>query len=30
LAKIILEGRGFKIVQMKDNALAVGEIMAKE
>jgi hypothetical protein len=30
LAQIILRGRGFKIVQMKGNALAQGEIIAKK
>jgi hypothetical protein len=30
LAQIILRGRGFEIVQMKRNALAQGEIIAKE
>jgi hypothetical protein len=30
LAKIVLGGREFRIVQMKGNALAQGEIIAKE
>jgi hypothetical protein len=30
LAQIILQGRGFKFIQMKDGALLQGEIIAKE
>jgi hypothetical protein len=30
LAQIILRGRVFEVVQMKGNALAQGEIIAKE
>jgi hypothetical protein len=30
VVQIILRGRGFKIIQRKDNALLQGEIIAKE